>query len=413
MTRMASIGRQLCLALWVGAGACLAGPAQASDANESMYLEALRFITENRPEEAKTMLMTLIEKEPQHAGAWLDLAIVQCALENREEANRLFRVMIERFAPPPPILEIIAIQQAQGCFVHAPEKHVSVLFERGFDSNVNQGPSNGNFSLDSGSTHLDLQLLPEFLPKADNFSAVSMNGARALTSSGMTGFAQLRVRHNDTLSALNTIVVAAGIDRPWRLHDWGGRATGMLSLLTLGAHLYQKQGVIQVRVIPPLVLPNNMQFSVTGGLSKVQYPTLFNYDAKTWELRSLLSYHAARFDAQGGAAYLSDRADGARQGGNRQGWAGNATIRGKVFRDYEAELGWSRQRWQSESAYSPGLVDQARHQDTQAAKAALIWPIRKMQTIALEFRAIANRENISILQYNSKSIQLSWQWQNF
>lgn len=407
------IARQLCLTLCLAWGVCLPGQAETGDADQDMYLDALQSISENRYDEAKATLMKLIEREPQHAGAWLDLAIIQCELENKAEADRIFRMMIERFSPPQPILEVIVRQQAKGCLGHSRKNHVSVLLERGFESNANQGASNPNFSLGSGSAQIDLQLLPEYLPKSDSFTALSMNGARALASNGTSGFVQFRWRRYDALSAFNTVAVAAGIDRPWRIYGWGVRTTGMLSLLTLGDHLYQKQGILQLRLTPALALPKNMRFSMIGGLTKVQYPTLFNYDANTWELRGLLSYDSDVFHAQGSVAYLSDRPNGARLGGHRHGLSGNASIRRQLFREYEAELGWSRQIWRSESAYSPGLIDLTRRQDTQVLKAALIWPVRELQTMQLEFRAINNRENISILQYDSKSIQLSWQWQNF
>lgn len=413
MRLAARIARQLCLTLCFGWAACLPGYAETGDANQAMYLDALRAISEYRHEEAKAILMQLIEREPQHAGAWLDLAIIHCELENKEEAERLFRIMIERFSPPQPILEVIAKQQAQGCAGHVREKYASVLIERGYESNVNQGPSNPNFSLDSGSTRVELQLLPEYLPKADSFTALSMNGARGLNSNGTSGFVQFRLRHYDALSAFNTVAVAAGIDRPWWIYGWGVRTTGMVSLLTLGDQLYQKQGIIQLRLTPSLALPNNMRLSVIGGLTKVQYPTLSNYDASTWELRSLLSYDSDVFHAQGSVGYLSDRAIAARPGGHRHGFIGNASIRRQLFRQYEAELKWSRQIWQNESAYSPGLIDLTRRQDIQVLRATLIWPVRNLQTMRLEFRATNNRENISILEYDSKSIQLSWQWQNF
>lgn len=412
MSLAAKIARQLCLTLCLGWGACLPVHAETGDVHQDMYLDALQSISENRYEEAKATLMKLIERKPRHAGAWLDLAIIQCELENKEEAARLFRIMIERFSPPQPILEVIA-KQARGCLGHLRENHVSLMLERGFDNNANQGASDPNFSLGSGSVQINLQLLPEYLPKSDGFTALSMNGARNLDSNGTAGFVQFRSRHYDTLSAFNTVAIAAGIDRPWRIDGWGVRATGMLSLLTLGDRLYQKQGIMQLRLTPALALPKNMLFSVMGGVTKVQYPTLFNYDANTWELRSLLSYDLGEFHAQGSVAYLSDRATAARPGGHRQGFFGNMSARGPVFRQYEAELGWARQIWNSDSAYSPGLINMIRRQDTQVLKAALIWPIRERQTMQLEFRAINNRENISILQYDSKLIQLGWQWQNF
>ena len=42
------------------------------------YLEAMQPLIEGRFEEASEALHRLVAQEPEHAGAWLDLAILQC-----------------------------------------------------------------------------------------------------------------------------------------------------------------------------------------------------------------------------------------------------------------------------------------------------------------------------------------------
>ena len=89
----------------------------------------------------------------------------------------------------------------------------------------------------------------------------------------------------------------------------------------------------------------------------------------------------------------------------------NLALKNKIFSDWESEISWGRQLWNSESAYSPGLIDQARKQDTELIKFALIFPFKKYQTLRLELRSLKNQENISILEYKNKSILLNWTWQ--
>ena len=74
-----------------------------------------------------------------------------------------------------------------------------------------------------------------------------------------------------------------------------------------------------------------------------------------------------------------------------------------------AELAYSRQQWNSASAYSPGLIEQTRSQATSILRGNLSYPISKNQSLQLELRAVHNRENISIFQYNNRQVQLSWQ----
>ena len=387
--------------------------ADDNDHANTLYLEALRAISENRYEDAKTMLTSLIEQLPNHGGALLDLATMQCGLGNKTEAESLFRRLKERFPLSEEQIKTIDQLQEQSCAVKSLPLQISVALERGYDTNVNQGASNPNFSLGSGATQIDLQLLPEYQPRADRFSTITVSAAKEFDANKLTGFTQFRVRNYDDLAAFNTVAIAAGIERPWRIGDVGIRSTGMIGLLTLGNRLYQKQEIVQFRIPPSIQRNQRLQLSLIAGLANVQYPTLTNYDAHTWELRSLLSYDADKWHLQGGVAYLADRAHTDRQGGNREGYYANINARGLIYKQYEAEIGWSRQLWQSAQVYSPGLIDVARRQNTQTLKAGISWPVSDRQTLQLEYRMTNNKENIPILQYSSRLLQLSWQWQNF
>lgn len=54
-----------------------------------------------------------------------------------------------------------------------------------------------------------------------------------------------------------------------------------------------------------------------------------------------------------------------------------------------------------------------RQQDTATARAALQWYVRPGVSLYLEGRAVRNRENIALFQYNSRAVQLSLRWDNF
>ena len=73
--------------------ACLPGPLLAQDGEtpqQQLYQDALQSLAEGRKNDASKALVRLIEQEPKHAGAWLDLALIQCSLGHAEEAERLF-----------------------------------------------------------------------------------------------------------------------------------------------------------------------------------------------------------------------------------------------------------------------------------------------------------------------------------
>lgn len=382
-------------------------------AQHDMYMDAMHSIAHGRSEDAKDVLTRMIEQEPQHAGAWLDLAIIHCELGQAEEAERLFQVIETRFSPPPGIREVIASHRAKGCKGWEAQAHWSLSLGRGIDDNVNQGASNPNFSIGSGTSRIDLQLLPEYLPQHDQYSLLAADYSRDLSKDGALGFVQLRVRENDSLKRYNTKSLRIGLDHPWRLGDWSIRGTGALGFLTLGNELYQRQGQIQMRVAPPSLLPDRFRFNVLAGLTRVQYVTLVNYDATTSEASGLLTYQGNRTRVQASAGYLSEHGGPFRPGGDRRGWFAGLQGNFHIARGVLGELGWTRQRWLSDLPYSPGLIDQIRRQDTQLWRAAITVPVKPRHAINIEWRQVRNNENISIFQYNSQLIQVSWQWQNF
>jgi len=387
----------------------------ASGEQQDLYLEALGSLAEGRQQDASNTLRRMIDMAPEHAGAWLDLAIIQCELGHAEEAERLFHAIETRFSPPPGILDVIASYRTRGCLEWRPHNQVSVMLGRGMDSNVNQGASNPNFSIGHGDTRIDLQLLPEFLHRADHYTIFSGDYARDVDANGNVGFAQLQARQNDVLTNFNTASLTAGLEHLWRFSDWGVRGTGLVSLLTLGGRLYQKQGQLRAQISPPLSLPlpDRFKFSMVAGVSHVVYPTLTNFDANIWELRGLLTYATTQSRAQASLGYLSDHAIAGRPGGNRQGWFASLQDRFRVSGEMFGDIGWTRQTWHSDSAYSPGLIDQIRHQETQMLHAKLIVPLATHQAVQIEWRGVRNDENITLFQYRSRLLQLSWQWQDF
>ena len=386
---------------------------QTQLAQQDLYLDALQSLSDGRQTEASESLIRMIEKEPQHAGAWLDLAIIQCELGRAAEAERLFSTIESRFAPPPVILEVIARQRANGCKGWQGQSHWSLMLGRGHDSNVNQGASNPHFTFGSGEVRVQLELLPEHLPQKDNYTLLTAEYMRDLTPNGMQGFMHLRALHNDNLSRYNTSSLIAGLEYPWRVGNWSVRGTGLAALHSLGGQLYQVQSQGQMRVTPPLKLPAAFQFSIIGGLSHVEYPTLENFDANTWELRALLAYRTEKTQAHASVGYLYDNGHAVRPGGDRAGWFTSLQGRTRLTESMFGELGWTQQTWLSKSAYSPGLIDQVRDQHTQVLRGALIFPITKQQAIHVELRQVRNDENISVFQYNSRQLQVSWQWLDF
>lgn len=375
---------------------------------QDLYQDALQSIAEGRKDDASDTLARVIEKEPLHAGAWLDLALIQCGLGNAAEAERLFRAIEERFDPPPGILELIADARERGCARWEKHSQYSLTLGRGVDQNVNQGASNPHYIFDDQGTEADLA--PDFLPKHDDYSLLSADYLTDLTANGSIGFAQFQERHNDRLHQYDSQSLFVGVDTPWRVGKWTMAGNASVGLITLGSQLYQRQVQLQARIGPPLPLPEHLQFTLISGVTHSDYMTLDNFNSNTLEVRGHLAYRGEKLFASAAASYLDDHAVGERPGGDRHGWLANLQLRRQIVHRVTGELDFTRQTWHGQTAYAPGLFDQVRDQSTQVWRSVLQYSLNKHQTLQLEARLVHNHENISIFQYNNRQLQLSWQW---
>jgi hypothetical protein len=403
----------------------LAGaPARADDADtapgaptalqEDLYLQAMRALADGHAEQATDLLMRFLEKEPQHAGAWLDLAISQCELGHGAEAERLFSEIEQRFTPPPGIMEVIVGYRTRGCIpFKGTQRRWSVSLSRGYDSNVNQGATSPYFSTGSGDSYTEWTLTPEYLPKPDRYAQATLDYTQNLNDKGLLAFAQLRTRVHDDVHSQDTNALLVGVEQQWKLGDWRGRASAALSAMQLDHQYYQRQEQFQLRATPPLTLPDKLDWSLTTGLSHVTYPTRSNYDGSTLEAGTALSWRRRSFQAYGALGVQTDHGQSGRLGGNRDGWYNNVLLYSTFGERFSGQAGWTRQVWRSSKLYSPGLIDLVRRQDTRQLSASVTMETGVNHSLQLEWRGVHNRENISLFQYNSRTVQLTWRWDNF
>jgi hypothetical protein len=405
---MAVLLTSLALASAHAADDTVPGTPQAEQ--QSLYQQALQALSEGRRTDASSLLRRLIDEAPRHAGAWLDLALIQCSLGNADEAERLFATVETRFAPSREILELIAQTREDGCHPWVPSSNLSVSFGRGSDRNVNQGASTSTLRLDGSA--VELPLLDEFLPKRDNYTIGGLDYLRDVTPNGTIGFAQLQWRRNDSLHAWDTSSLFGGLESPYRFGRWAVRVTGAGGMVSLGGHLYQRQAQGQVRVAPPLLLPNNVLFNLMGGVTLNNYRRLDNFDSRTFELRQEWSYRTGELVATASLGLLDDHGNAQRPGGNRHGQLLNLFARHNLWQATSGELAYTRQSWRSARPYAPELlIPQTRDQATEVLRGSLIFRIDRQHNLQLEARAVRNRENIEIFQYNNRQLQLSWVWQ--
>ncbi|MDO8305149.1 lipopolysaccharide assembly protein LapB [Herminiimonas sp.] len=399
----------------LAAGLCLtallagSASAQTTPDKPDLYQEALQSIAEGRKNDASAALMRVIENEPLHAGAWLEIALIQCSLGHADEADRLFRDIIERFKPPQGILDLISEARAGGCNSWHANSQGSLMVARGIDQNVNQGASTSTYAVIRDGIPLEEILSPDFLPRHDQYSVFGGEYMRDITPNGSIAFGQFQARRNDSLSQYDSASLFVGVETPWRLGRWTLRSTSMLGLTSLGGALYQRHVQFQARVGPPIALPGKTQLHLIAAYSHVDYRTLVSFDSNTVELKAQLSYRSNGSSASLTSGYLNDHATGDRAGGDRHGWLHSLLVRQALPEGMMTEVGLVRQSWHSALPYAPA-IPVVRDQRTQVIRATLIMPVGKNHNVQLEARQVRNKENISVFQYNNRLLQLSWQW---
>ncbi len=393
----------------------LAGAAGAvtPEQQQDLYLNAMRMMAEGRHEEARDALEKLIAIEPQHAGAWLDLAISQCTIGNAAEAEKLFREIEVRFAPSVAILEVMNAHRRQGCKPWQARSFRSITLARGTDSNVNQGASNPVFVTGSGPDRIETLLAEDFLPQRDDYSQATFDYARELDQRGSVAMVQFRVRKHDSLSDQDTNALLVGLDKPVKVLGWNTRALATTSMITLGGQLYQRQLQLQGRIAPPVKLPAKTDLILAASVGKVDYVTRTNFDSITGEVSAMLSYRGDDTQGQLSTGRLVEHGDTGRLGGDRHGWFGSVQGQHSFSDRFQGELGWTQQDWRGQTSYSPGLIDAVRAQSTRQWRGAFAWQLGGGHRVQLEWRDVRNRENITLFQYNSQVVQLNWRWAGF
>lgn len=380
--------------------------------NEDLYLEALKAIQEKRVNDARASLNALIVREPEHAGAWLELAIIHCEIGDREAAQRLFDDIRLRFNPSTGIQDVMHHYETTGCDSWKPQTLFRVSLDRGYDSNVNQGTHHTQFEipfdtgnpLDKGKVVWNLS--PDYLHQADNYSQLALDYGRDLNTNGGMIFAQFRARRNDNLRRYNFEQLLAGIEQPWRIKNQQLKLTVATSVLSLENKLFQKQFSLSNRWLLPVFLNKPYQLSVNTSVSRVQYLTSSNYDSTIYELRGNFDYQTEDHAFSSSASVLKDDTNN-----SRRGYAASLSYRRTLYKNIFAELNWNRQEWRGTYPYTPGFIDQIRHQRTNSVRAALSYPLHKNLSLKLDLRRTVNKENISIFEFNGTSSQLGLQWQ--
>ena len=342
-------------ALWLFTSLTLAQSVGAAT-NESRYQQALQWMAEGRYTQARDELLLLLAQQPEHAGAWLDLALLHCLMGRGNEAKALFAEVSQRFSPPEALREAIESLSQQGC-ARAPAKFSArVRLGLGTDRNVNPGARSPSYTLGSGASATPLMLAAEYTPRADQFKVLVLDGSLPVGAEGALAYAQAQARQHNHFPQYDLGAVVLGLEQPWQWGPWGWRAHVSAALTALDGALYQRQVQLQLKALAPssALLPASWQLPAgwllggSGTWTGASYPTLTGFDSQVWEVRGVLTYESEGRSAQASAGYALDQAQAQRPGADRSGAVLGLGARLPMGGQVSAELGVSWQSWRGD-----------------------------------------------------------------
>lgn len=399
----------LCRAFLIGLLVVLLPQANAEDAGIDRYPEALQAIAEGRDDVARELLLEIIDTMPAHAGAWLDLALLYCGLGDAANTESLLSEIERRFEPPPSILEIIGHIRAQGCRGRVPTSRTALTLGLGYDSNANQGASNGQFDISLGETRLRLEILPQFVKRGDAFASAAAAHTFAVGNHGTLGFVQGHLKKFRRMHDYDTLSVQAGLEHGLRWRDWQLMGSVLAGSVALGGSAYLHQARVQLRAMPPVEWPAGWHVGLMGMGTRSYYPSMSSFDSDVYELRGFVRHHARSGEWQFSVGPGHDRARGSRPGGDRGGFS--AILEGRHGLGNRWLLNWElyHQSWRADSAYAPGLFPQRQHQRTTRLRAGLRYRLDERNALVGEVIATDNRDSIAPFAYRGNIVFIGWQ----
>lgn len=291
-------------------------PLHAADVDELFYQEALAAVAMNERERAQAMLETLVSRQPRHAGAWLDLALLYCDLGDSEKSQAILARIEAEFDPSPVIRDLINLQRSRACKASAKDLLWSLGYQVGHDSNVNRGASNNRVVLDSGAGPVVAQLADDMLAKHDSFGeawaeAYWRRGSRSLRFSALT-------RQYEKITTSDAKALSLTGEQTWSGNQTEGAlrlqwasawlgGSSFLDTLTASAGVTGRDAFHDVHPAADVALARN------------RFPAAPAFDSYVWSLRPGLVKIAPTYTWRANMIATADQADGSRPGGDRYG----------------------------------------------------------------------------------------------
>lgn len=412
--RMPGRAAWVLLALLATSAAGHAGAADDAAAREleQRYHEALGAIEQGNADEAVALLESLILSLPDHAGAWLDLAILMCQGGEARRAEALFRHIETRFAPPPAIREVIAHHRRSGCA--APPRlplrgQLSLI--GGWDSNTTLGVPFDSVVLHLGGIPTEVQVAPSQRARGSLLAGFEAELGAEVGRHGTAVLGYLSGRRFAATEEFDNFSWGVAVSQPlsWRNGPAATLSAGWIDWRQSGQAF---QRTAYVSWFEPLHRGAQRAGAPGWALELTAQHNRFehnrNFDAQVRELRL---HHGSRLGAGSFALSLGrveDHAEGDRPGGDRNGWSVQLAGQHPLPGANRFDVLLRSVRLDSSRPYAPGLLPVRRESEIRLARVTLAHRLGADSEVRVQLRRLQNRDKIPLFEYTSNAAEVVW-----
>lgn len=179
------------------------------------YRLGLAALRAGRPDVALWALERVVLRQPEHAGAWIDLAVAHRRLGDAQSARTILQHVQATFDPPPGLRGQLeeALRDLQR-MSRQDGWQLDAGVQAGYVENANAGLTTSSINLTPGAVQVPVELEPERRARSDavmQYRAGAYRNFRGPGGSSTEVFAALRSRQFDTESDFDFTDVGAGV----------------------------------------------------------------------------------------------------------------------------------------------------------------------------------------------------------
>lgn len=225
---------------------------------ETLYRQALAALDRGEFGQARSQLEQLVALRPDHAGAWIDLALACRYSGDTDAAIEHLGYVRQRFPLSPELEQRIDLWHAQ--WLAPPPQpgngrwQSELQFAAGYDSNANSGLALSQITLTLPDSSVTLPLDPSYRARGDTFTQLDYSGRGPAAGGRLTPFVLLRHRQYAHESDQDQTDLQAGAIYPFAAGPAGRhwQAIAIAQHYRLGGHTLSDSQRLVLQQLRPL-----------------------------------------------------------------------------------------------------------------------------------------------------------------